>query len=176
MFRNNAFRTCDTQLLPTKNYSEKHSFQKNPNFTRNSAKKSVFPRDFEGAKYPEIPQNNSQGIIFALSSGQRVIISKCSPSGHKQITETLQYELPVPECQKDVRGKSLRARQSGRGAKAGPGPKSQKKEESLWVRTSSTTTRDRFICNFGAPSPLETLRWIFCFFSSIYVQFSRRAT
>ena len=29
------------------------------------------------------------------------------------------------------------------------------------------------VCNFGAPSPLEALHWIFCFFSSIYVQFSK---
>ena len=29
------------------------------------------------------------------------------------------------------------------------------------------------ICNFGAPSPLEALHLIFCFFSSIYVQFSK---
>ena len=29
------------------------------------------------------------------------------------------------------------------------------------------------IVNFGAPSPLEALHWIFCFFSSIYVQFSK---
>ena len=29
------------------------------------------------------------------------------------------------------------------------------------------------ICNFGAPSPLEALHWIFCFFSSIYVQISK---
>ena len=29
------------------------------------------------------------------------------------------------------------------------------------------------ICNFGAPSPLEALHWIFCFFFSIYVQFSK---
>ena len=29
------------------------------------------------------------------------------------------------------------------------------------------------ICNFGARSPLEALHWIFCFFSSIYVQFSK---
>ena len=29
------------------------------------------------------------------------------------------------------------------------------------------------ICNFGAPSPLEALHWIFCFFSSIYVQLSK---
>ena len=29
------------------------------------------------------------------------------------------------------------------------------------------------ICNFGAPSPLEALHWIFCFVSSIYVQFSK---
>ena len=30
------------------------------------------------------------------------------------------------------------------------------------------------ICNFGAPSPLEALHWIFLlFFSSIYVQFSK---
>ena len=29
------------------------------------------------------------------------------------------------------------------------------------------------ICNFGAPSPLEALHWIFCFFSSIDVQFSK---
>ena len=29
------------------------------------------------------------------------------------------------------------------------------------------------ICNFGAPSPLEALHWISCFFSSIYVQFSK---
>ena len=29
------------------------------------------------------------------------------------------------------------------------------------------------ICNFRAPSPLEALHWIFCFFSSIYVQFSK---
>ena len=27
--------------------------------------------------------------------------------------------------------------------------------------------------NFGAPSPLEALHWIFCFFSSLYVQFSK---
>ena len=29
------------------------------------------------------------------------------------------------------------------------------------------------ICNFGALSPLEALHWMFCFFSSIYVQFSK---
>ena len=29
------------------------------------------------------------------------------------------------------------------------------------------------ICNFGAPSSLEALHWIFCFFSSISVQFRR---
>ena len=29
------------------------------------------------------------------------------------------------------------------------------------------------ICNFGAPSPLEALHWIFCFFSNFYVQFSK---
>ena len=29
------------------------------------------------------------------------------------------------------------------------------------------------ICNFGAPSALEALHWMFCFFSSIYVQFSK---
>ena len=29
------------------------------------------------------------------------------------------------------------------------------------------------ICNFGAPSPLEALHWIFCFFSGIYMQFSK---
>ena len=29
------------------------------------------------------------------------------------------------------------------------------------------------ICNFGALSPLEALHWISCFFSSIYVQFSK---
>ena len=41
-----------------------------------------------------------------------------------------------------------------------------------FLRTSSTTTRAE-ICNFGAPSPVEALHWIFCFFSSIYVQFSK---
>ena len=29
------------------------------------------------------------------------------------------------------------------------------------------------ICNLGAPSPLEALHWLSCFFSSIYVQFSK---
>ena len=29
------------------------------------------------------------------------------------------------------------------------------------------------ICSFGAPSPLEALHWIFCFLSSIDVQFSK---
>ena len=29
------------------------------------------------------------------------------------------------------------------------------------------------ICNFGAKNPLEALHWIFCFLSSIYVQFSK---
>ena len=29
------------------------------------------------------------------------------------------------------------------------------------------------ICNFGALSPLEALHWIFCFFSSIHVQFGK---
>ena len=29
------------------------------------------------------------------------------------------------------------------------------------------------ICNFGAPSPLEALHWIFCCFSSVYVQFRK---
>ena len=29
------------------------------------------------------------------------------------------------------------------------------------------------ICNFGAPSPLEALHWIFWFFSSFYMQFSK---
>ena len=29
------------------------------------------------------------------------------------------------------------------------------------------------ICNFGVPSPLEALHWIFGFFSSIYVQFGK---
>ena len=29
------------------------------------------------------------------------------------------------------------------------------------------------ICNFGAPSPLEALHWIFCFFSRFSVQFGK---
>ena len=32
------------------------------------------------------------------------------------------------------------------------------------------------ICDFGAPSPLEALHWIFCFFSRIYVQFSKTSS
>ena len=31
------------------------------------------------------------------------------------------------------------------------------------------------ICNFGAPSPLEALHWIFCSFSRFYVQFSKKS-
>ena len=50
-------------------------------------------------------------------------------------------------------------------------------EMGLFVRTSSTTTRDRNLQFRGAVStggsPLEALHWIFCFFSSIYVQFCK---
>ena len=43
----------------------------------------------------------------------------------------------------------------------------------LFLRTCSTTTRQGTeICNFGAPSPLEALHWIFCFFSRFSVSFS----
>ena len=31
------------------------------------------------------------------------------------------------------------------------------------------------ICNFGAPSPLEALHWIFCSFFGFYVQFSKKS-
>ena len=31
------------------------------------------------------------------------------------------------------------------------------------------------ICNFGAPSPLEALHWIFCSFSRFYLQFSKKS-
>ena len=41
------------------------------------------------------------------------------------------------------------------------------------LRTSSTTTRDRNLQFRGAVTPLEALHWIFCFFSSIYVQISK---
>ena len=47
---------------------------------------------------------------------------------------------------------------------------------SRWSTPKSGHVRPRQgteICNFGAPSPLEALHWIFCFFSSIYVQFSK---
>ena len=44
--------------------------------------------------------------------------------------------------------------------------------ESIFVRTRSTTTRDRNL-QFRGASPLEALHWIFCFFSSFYVQFSK---
>ena len=47
-------------------------------------------------------------------------------------------------------------------ASCSPGPSGQ-------VRPRQGTE----ICNFGAPSPLEALHWIFSFFSSIYVQFSK---
>ena len=44
-------------------------------------------------------------------------------------------------------------------------------------RARSTTTRDRNLQFRGAVStggsPLEALHWIFCFFSSLYVQFSK---
>ena len=43
------------------------------------------------------------------------------------------------------------------------------KKESGHVRPRQGTE----ICNFGAPSPLEALHRIFCFCSSIYVQFSK---
>ena len=36
-------------------------------------------------------------------------------------------------------------------------PRSRDCREFSLIRTCSTTTRDRFICNFGAPSPLEAL-------------------
>ena len=38
-------------------------------------KKSFFPGDFESANSPEITKNNSQGIIFAIISCQRVKIT-----------------------------------------------------------------------------------------------------
>ena len=66
----------------------------------------------------------------------------------------LQFDLRCgcPRCQmsSDVGG-AMRATQSGQ------------------VRPPQGTE----ICNFGAPSPLQALHWTFCFFSSIYVQFSK---
>ena len=43
------------------------------------------------------------------------------------------------------------------------------------ITTSSTCSprQGTEICNFGAPSPLEALHWIFCFYSSICVQFRK---
>ena len=41
------------------------------------------------------------------------------------------------------------------------------------LRTRSTTTRDRNLQFRGAVSAGGSLHWIFCFFSSIYVQFSK---
>ena len=57
-------------------------------------------------------------------------------------------------------------------SKRGQKGKMTREIRSAYVRTRSTMTRDR-VCNFGAPSPLEALHWIFCFFSSFYVQFSK---
>ena len=54
--------------------------------------------------------------------------------------------------------------------------KSRQLVTSLFVPPCSGQVRPRQgteICNFGAPSPLDALRWIFGFFSSIYVQFSK---
>ena len=42
------------------------------------------------------------------------------------------------------------------------------------LRTSNVRPQQwKEICNLGSPSPLEALHWIFCSFSSIYVQFSK---
>ena len=50
------------------------------------------------------------------------------------------------------------------------------KNDAIWHVYLSGQVRPRQgteIYNFGVPSPLEALHWIFCFFSSIYVQFSK---
>ena len=62
----------DPKLLLTKNYSKIIIFEKLRNFTRNFQKKSFFPGDFESANSLKIKKNNSQGIIFAIVSCQRV--------------------------------------------------------------------------------------------------------
>ena len=46
-------------------------------------------------------------------------------------------------------------------------------EVQKWLSGHVRPRQGTEICNFGAPSPLEALHWIFCFFSSFYVQFSK---
>ena len=48
--------------------------------------------------------------------------------------------------------------------------KSEKKTQDTFDHDKGTE-----ICNYGAPSPLEALHWIFCSFSRFYVQFSKKS-
>ena len=80
--------------------------------------------------------------------------------------------MAITEC---VPRRSQRPSQKLRRAIYGPMPVMGGTFEEL-PRPSSGHVRPRQgteICNFGAPSPLEALHWIFCFFSSICVQFSK---
>ena len=56
-----------------------------------------------------------------------------------------------------------------------PPPREQEKKKIFRGKLSGRVRprQGTEICNFGAPSPLEALHWIFCFFSSFYVQYSK---
>ena len=63
----------DTKLLLTKNYSEIIIFVKITNFTRNFLKESLFLEILRVQNASQTTKNNSQGVIFAIISCQRVV-------------------------------------------------------------------------------------------------------
>ena len=74
----------DTKLLLMKNYSEIIAFKNYEFHAQFCESQSFFPGDFEGANPSQIPENNSQGILFSQTC--RVRGSSVNLGGHRSGT------------------------------------------------------------------------------------------
>ena len=149
----------DTKLLLTKNYSEIIIFEKLRISYVIPWKSPSFPEILKVRTPWKITKNNSQGIIFVIISCQRVVVL---------ISFRSREELKPPKPRKV-------SKKSPERSLGPPRPRTPQKSDKKKAHKSGRIRprQGTEICIFGAPSPLEALHWIFCFFSSIDVQFSK---
>ena len=124
----------------------------------------------------------SPKILSLYFAGQKIPQNSCQISRKSSLPPPQQKTSPTSFCRRAGRMISggtaasgsdqiIRARQAVLRTKA--------KLSSSDFHTSIGTSghfqprQGTEICNFGVPSPLEALQWIFCFFSSMYVQISK---